>query len=352
MKRAFLLFPLVILIILIAGGCDRKVVNEYADDTPTQGVWNCFNCHGDNDFELVAARYQYDMSKHATGNTFNRNRLSGYQSCEGCHTNEGFVARMTGEPADGNEFTPIACFTCHAPHTTGTLQLRSEAPVTLENDAIFNVGAGNLCANCHHSRRDVNTYVVANDTLDSHYGPHHSNQSDMLLGTNGYEYEDYDYITANPHLNAEDGCPQCHKADPLYGTGGHTFWLANDDEDYENVSGCNKGCHEGNVDELDYKGEQTEVMDMLDDLEALLLNAGLLEWIDEDGEMILEPTEDRVVMTADSAGALFNYMFVREDRSEGIHNLNYAKGLIESSIEFMSNGAGVKKIIATGLPAH
>ena len=88
------------------------------------------------------------------------------------------------------------------------------------------------------------------------------------------------------------------------------------------------------------------------DLEDLLFAANLLEWVDEDGEMVLLPTEDRVIMTADSVGALFNYMFVREDQSKGIHNLSYTKDLLESSIDFMSDGAIGKNVVADGRPVR
>jgi len=344
MKRATLLIFPVALIMTMAVGCDRKVVNEYVTEPPPGETAVCFTCHGDNDFALVAARDQYDRSKHATGNTYNRNRLysSRYSSCEPCHTNEGFVAMATGKPAAGDQFTPIACFTCHEPHTSGTLALRYNSAVTLADDNVYNKGLSNLCASCHHSRQDVNTYVIANDTIDNRFGPHHSNQSDMLLGTNGYEFADYDYDRTHAHANAQNGCLQCHMAAPLYGTGGHTFVMLNEDEEHENISGCNTGCHEGGVEEFDHHGEQTVVMGLLGDLEELLFDADLLEWVDEDGEMVLLPTEDRVIMTADSAGALFNYMFVREDRSEGIHNLSYAEDLLQSSIAFMSDGGAAK----------
>jgi len=33
------------------------------------------------------------------------------------------------------------------------------------------------------------------------------------------------------------------------------------------------------------------------------------------------------------AGAILNYLFVEEDRSEGAHNIAYAKALIQNSIE-------------------
>ena len=71
---------------------------------------------------------------------------------------------------------------------------------------------------------------------------------------------------------------------------------------------------------------------MIDELETLLKNAGLLVFYDEEG-VWLPP--DRDVYAADSAGALWNYFMAWEDRSKGVHDPGYIKGLLESSIEFM-----------------
>ena len=45
-----------------------------------------------------------------------------------------------------------------------------------------------------------------------------------------------------------------------------------------------------------------------------------------------------VIPSVDSAGALYNYIYVEEDRSFGVHNTNYAVGLLQSSINFLSTG--------------
>ena len=38
-------------------------------------------------------------------------------------------------------------------------------------------------------------------------------------------------------------------------------------------------------------------------------------------------------MTMNQAGGIFNYKFVEEDLSGGMHNFSYAKKLLENSIE-------------------
>jgi hypothetical protein len=303
---------------------------------------SCFTCHSDNPNslggKLLAARQQYNVSAHGTGETFEENRNGGgSQTCEGCHTNEGFVARITGVPAVGDNFTRIGCFTCHEPHTTGTLELRVESAVTLANGVIFDKDNANICASCHHSRRNAATYVTDNVTLSTHWGPHGSPQSDMLLGTNGYEYDGYEY-TSSPHANVTGhGCLDCHKAPSAFGTGGHTFYMANEEAGFDNTLGCNVTlCHDGAVSDFDYEGRQTEVADLLGNLETMLIDAGLLTWIDDGGQMVLDPTDGLVVTDADSSGALYNYLFVTAERSMGVHNTEYAIGLLQSSIDYLS----------------
>jgi len=58
----------------------------------------------------------------------------------------------------------------------------------------------------------------------------------------------------------------------------------------------------------------------------------------EEGDEGFHPTEDLVVSKADSAGAVYNWEFVKEERSGGVHNTNYAVGLLQSSINYITEG--------------
>ncbi|RME31471.1 MAG: hypothetical protein D6800_00735, partial [Candidatus Zixiibacteriota bacterium] len=307
-------------------------------------------CHSDQDFSFIAAQEQYDYSVHAAGVNTDRNRLkaSFYQACEKCHTHEGFIANVTGVPAVGDNFTAIKCFTCHAPHTSGTLALRVDSAVALANGTIFDRDEANLCASCHQSRQNASTYVTDSVTLSTHWGPHHSTQSDMLIGANAYEYSGYTYDNS-PHSNVVgEGCIECHMSASFHASiGGHSWNMVNDDRGFENTSGCNKStCHSGSIADLnrpadtDFDGDgtiegvQDEINGMLDSLRTLLVAAGLADTTG--GE--LEPANGLLVPAADSAGALYNYLFVHEDRSEGIHNTDYAVGLLQSSINYLNTG--------------
>jgi hypothetical protein len=342
---------LIALAVVIAG-CDREITGdvELADNSSA----GCFGCHSDSEFSLTAAQVQFAHSVYKSGDNTNRNRhySSRYESCERCHTHEGFIAEVTGVPAAGDYFSAFGCFTCHAPHSEGNFGVRVTSAVSLGNGATYNRGTSNLCASCHMSRRDVNTYVTDSTELSSHFGPHYSNQADMLIGENGYEYAGYVYDPGSWHeAVVTDGCPACHMSASVHETiGGHAWNMKNEERHIELTTGCNvDGCHISEpldslnrVDTVDFDGDgelegiQDEIAGMVDTLQARLLTAGLIEWDDEDQAYV--PVDGLVVPDADSAGAVFNWEFVKEDRSGGVHNTAYALALLQSSINYLETG--------------
>lgn len=330
--------------LLLTTACERKVINELAQNLANDAT-PCFTCHSDQNFALTSAEVQWEGSKHASGDNIDRNHYNNsfYGGCEQCHTSEGFLRVTVGEEVESEEFTAIGCFTCHQPHTKGSLELRFTSAVSLLNSAVYDKGNSNICAACHHSRQNAGTYVVDDASLSSHWGPHYSMHSDMLLGENAYEYNGYDYDNS-PHTNVTaEGCLSCHMSPSGdYELGGHSFGMFNEEKNLENLTGCNAStCHNGDVgkfnlaadDDFDWDGEdegvQDEVQGLLDSLETILETAGLLH----EGH-----PESVTISTADSAGAVYNWLFVHEDRSLGIHNTKYAVGLLQSSINFLVHG--------------
>jgi len=310
---------------------------------------DCFTCHGISDFgpEVIAATAQWESSKHSSGDNIDRN--SG--SCAGCHTSEGFVANVTGEAYGGSSYNAIGCFTCHDPHGAESFALRTSSAVTLGNGASYDKGPSNQCANCHKSRRDVTTYVSDGGSMSSHYGPHHGPQADMLVGNNAYEYVGYTYTNSAHTSTTIEGCLDCHfdEAD-AYVLGGHTFLMEDEESGSEHTDGCNvTGCHTESLEidslnrvaaaDFDWDGSvegvEDEIAGLLDSLATALIAGNLLEYVAEDDEY--DPIA-RTVELADSAGAVFNFKFVEEDRSHGIHNTDYAVGLLQSSINYLATG--------------
>uniref|UniRef100_A0A832MMB6 Cytochrome c domain-containing protein n=1 Tax=Eiseniibacteriota bacterium TaxID=2212470 RepID=A0A832MMB6_UNCEI len=312
-------------------GCERKITRVEVVQEPQ----SCFNCHSDQNTQLVDAEQQWENSRHSTGSTLNEND----STCKGCHTSEGFIARATGVTAPSTIENPTAihCFTCHAPHTSGDFRLRWTTVPALANAVSFDLGSGNICAACHQARRNVATYITDPITMSTRFGPHHSNQADMLIGTNGYEYAGYTYNRTSHReattASGKDGCLECHfKATSQYVVGGHSFNMRAEvhGEEVLNVGAC-EPCH-GPQDDFADIGPGYSYRDSIEilaaDLRARLVAANLLD---------ATTGLPRAVRTSrDSAGAVWNYLMVEEDRSVGMHNPAYAKDLLRSSILFLT----------------
>lgn len=332
----------VVFLMAVAYSCERNITN-IEQVTESGGVIqaeNCFACHGDSDTRLTAAEGQWNNSKHASGENVDRNT----SPCTRCHVSEGFVqfANTGTIPSEVENPTSIHCFTCHAPHTNGNFALRVTAVQKLQNGDSFDLGEANICAVCHQARYSVDTYITAKEELSEHWGPHHSNQADMLIGTNGYEYDDYDYDVQTNHRGAmKNGCLDCHFDVPnSYFLGGHSFNMAHGEgaEEEYNTKACAQ-CHSDMEDADDFNrrfaggaGVQDSVTTLANNLRTILLNAGLIEY--NAAEDSYHPIEDRVT-SADSAGAVWNWVFIEEDQSEGVHNPKYAIDLLTSAIQFM-----------------
>lgn len=345
MKRAIVSAIFVTAVLLLVG-CERSITGDTPEEQPHPSL-SCLQCHTDGSGPNQAIVAQFEHSIHGSGDNTNRNRLtsSGYQSCERCHTSEGFIAFVTGVPASGDHFTAFDCFTCHEPHTNGNFQVRVTDPVTLEDGAVYDRGNSNTCATCHHSRYSVHVLVVDSANVNSRYGPHHSNQGDMLIGTNAYEYAGYTYNNSWHATGVTNGCPQCHMSAANHETiGGHSWNMVNEERGFQNITGCNvDGCHKSNpltslnretANDFDgdgvTEGVQTEIEDLLDSLGNLLEDAGLVN--------SSHSPITNVVAEAEMAGALYNFIFVEEDRSEGVHNTRYTVALLKSSINYLNTG--------------
>jgi hypothetical protein len=312
--------------------CDRTITRVEQVAQPLA----CFECHSDESTFIVAAEEQWQNSIHASSLNIHRGASA---TCARCHISEGFVQFVTGEEVTGETNpTPIHCFTCHAPHSNGDFTLRWTEDIVLENGVTADLGAGNLCAACHHARRSVDSYVgtVGTDVADinsTHWGPHYSNQADMLIGSNGYEYEGYNYRNPTHLAVTENGCVHCHfDATSNSVVGGHSFNMryVRRDEDGEesevlNTDAC-EACHDINGSGFDHNGVQSTVDSLVIVLDGLLEAVNL--W--HDGGPVVRET------TVDSAGAVWNLLMVEDSRDHGIHNPNYTIDLLQSAIDFMN----------------
>lgn len=324
-------------------GCERKVVIENG----TSEFTDCFVCHGDTDALIVTAQQEWGNSVHGSGRYVDYTNRS---TCPQCHDHQGFLEYWeTGEVnAPYENVTAIHCFTCHAPHTTGTLNLRYPEAYDLMNGVEFDHGKGNLCAHCHHSRFDVDEITDNYDWGSTRFPSHHGPQADMIQGTGGFEMAGYTYNQSTHKTAVENACVGCHMTNVEnhegYKIGGHT-WNMEDPETGENLYELCAECHDaaGDAEDYDFRnpgdstdydwngqldGYQTEVEGLLDSLGVLLQADSLLTG---SGSPIPQTIAD-----ANKAGALHNYGMIEEDRSEGVHNFGYIVSLLQNSIDYMA----------------
>lgn len=285
---------------------------------------------------------------------------AGNPTCVVCHTGKGFVAHIDGI-TNGVDLTynSIGCQTCHEPHgetmpANNPHLIRVLGSVTfVDGTVVTNAGEGALCMECHHSRQNAASYVPGTGG-SSHYGPHNGTQGDMFEGVNGYTYGQK--IASSAHAGViTNTCVTCHMqavgtTDPGFlHVGGHTFNLSLDasgtNGPVQLVAACQK-CHGSSLTTFDIarqdynndgvvQGVQTEVQGLLDNLSTLLPPVGTVK-----SSLNIDST-----WTHPQLAAAYNWMFVNNDGSKGVHNTAYAVGLLRAS---MANLTGTS--VPGGLP--
>ncbi|MCX6142918.1 MAG: T9SS type A sorting domain-containing protein [Ignavibacteriales bacterium] len=307
--------------------------------------------------------------------------------CARCHTAQGYINEAIGgkpQPIPATTTTAVyangssmTCATCHDPHNgSNEMQLRAKT-------------VGDACMGCHVVRL-------------SSSGLHTSLQGSMLVGANlppftidkwnayitapantaqqvqaavgawgGWEFPGYTYENSS-HSDIKERCAKCHmasspsylaasasnfsKADTMMTKlGGHTFAVAYDNiagkdtTTILNPTGCEE-CHgEASIDFVDLTQAKTK------SLIANLFKA--MPKRDSAGTSVISlsdtvayqnwakaPANLKRKLTIVDKAAAFNYAFVNNDGSFGVHNFNYAKGLITSSIEQLQLAAGAASI--------
>ncbi|HEX2868609.1 MAG TPA: T9SS type A sorting domain-containing protein [Ignavibacteriales bacterium] len=297
---------------------------------------------------------EWRQSKHATMPLSGAE--AGRTSCYPCHSGSAIVKFAKNKANPGynaqDNFPSIACASCHDPHqsTNTTFSVR-----LLSLDSLVNgykpqtpTGTGSMCMNCHHARVNSQTTVTnqAKKFSDRFY-PHYSPQSDMYLGANGYEYG-MNFTGEGTHKNImPNACVSCHMvANP--DTSANRFGAANhymsmtDQNGNDRVYVC-KPCHpsvntsfEDVIASSDYdkngkiEGVQIEIQGLLDQLKAKLPT-------DTTGEVVTRASDSMKVKNFPGypkiLGPMWDYYFVKNDWSKGVHNSKYAVSLLQASLQ-------------------
>ena len=305
-----------------------------AGEDGQNGAENCMDCHGNS--QLITAKlFQWENSLHALGGNFDRNQAT----CAACHTSQGFLDRIASGSMAASEDVmdplPPNCYTCHMIHQTYTSDdwaLTTTDPVTFwVGGETQDIGSGNLCINCHQARLRTPEVPSPADTdsleiTSPFWGPHHGSQGALFTGSSAFEVGD-GYTNSVHTVAVENSCIGCHMA-PVTGgrdAGGHTFRVETEGGDL-NTNGCIQ-CHPSSSDlEVLVETTQMEIEMLLEELKTKLIDNGLLGLTF--GSYRAVPGK----YTPTEVGVLWNYLYIEEDKSGGVHNYNYAKTLLENSI--------------------
>ncbi len=309
----------------------------------TYEAGNCGQCHDAKTHHKNNA--EWSNSKH--GAPTRSPTGPGRAGCVACHTGTGFTTAMSGVTPTDPTYNSISCAACHDPHdATNPHQLHGVGPITLMDGitTITNAGNASMCMNCHKSRRDAVSYVETT-AGSSHFGPHYSCQADMIAGANAITYGKIIPSTAHGSAIGEN-CVTCHMqvvpaTNPAFTkAGGHTFsmkWEGNATTGPVQLVDACKTCH-GPVTTFNFARQDYDedgvIEGVQDEVEGLLHHLG----------MLLPPIGDPTVTitasyTKQQLKAAFNYMFVEEDGSMGVHNTSYAVGLLKASIADLTDDA-------------
>jgi hypothetical protein len=277
------------------------------------------------------------------------------------------VKGSLGEATYGgvSKVAAVNCVTCHSvtddtdPHRTGQAYKAGDFPLRVpvgKDDPSFlekspdtsavtgseagNRGSANTCVWCHKSRKDVTNYITASNKITSPYwGPHEGPQSDVYTARGGYHYAGMTYGTSTHEQKLT--CIDCHMPTVTTNAGApnHSF--------YAQVNACTQ-CH-SDAKNFDVSGGQGQVKAGLAELQNAMNDAGMLTRTAApygpltaaelaDGHFELDQARPNggadggaTVLTADQAGALYNYLIVARGGALGVHNPKYVRQLIFDS---------------------
>ncbi|HEX9655137.1 MAG TPA: T9SS type A sorting domain-containing protein [bacterium] len=356
-------------------GSQHKGVKSKTEMSLDEGV--CGRCHEEAPYHRIST--QWKNSVHGIPNAefesvANRPASSG---CAKCHSGWGFIRRVDVRTPDTRPeigSSQISCAVCHDPH-------RSELPHqvrTLDNvqlgDTLTVVnygGMGKVCMQCHISRRDAADYVNNPNNLSTHFGPHYSNQADMVDGSNAIEYG-LPTGSSGHKFALADACVACHmQPTPEAGqpghdkVGSHTFAMRDDNgtpddhsDDIEHVAVC-QTCH-GPMQSFDdilakadwdddgtIESSRHEIEGLLHRLEELLPPHSTTAEVNANFKWTASDPPEKIEARKLLAKAWFNFLFVEEDRSFGAHNAAYSINILRRSIASLTTGdIGAAEIIS------
>jgi hypothetical protein len=360
------------------------ISNLGGDEVATwTGPGACGNCHSTDALERRVAG---SVGTSADGGV--ANLAKGQLEYRNPTTNALSEANYAGQ----SKVASVSCVTCHSvtdatdPHRTGKAYVAGSFPLRVPTGAADQAtiekspdttavtgtpagvyGTANTCIWCHKSRKDVTNYIGADTVLtSSHWGPHEGPQSDVFSAKGGYHYALMTYGTSTHQQKLT--CVDCHMLSQAAGQdagaeGGATGATWANHSFAPRIGAC-VSCHVGAT-TFDINGGEGQVKAVLFELQKALNDAGYLtrgivapypplqpsELTDARFELDLTrpgggPDGGTQHLTADQAGAVYNYILIARGGALGVHNPKYTKQLVFDS--YMA----IKGVPPTTLPAR
>ncbi|MGQ9525533.1 MAG: multiheme c-type cytochrome [Armatimonadota bacterium] len=300
----------------VQGGGDKTKILAYPKVLAAQVCGKCHTGSHNPQYDDWLKSKHVDIEPHVAS-YFQQGRYA--DRCGICHAGDARVTAVyMGKPfpdAKTLEFG-VTCAVCHNPHkATGNdpapeqghdRQLRL---ATSSQD----VTKPNLCGQCH-TRRDDDVWTKVSRP------PHHSGQFAFLLGTGGFLKSDDQPRTT--HVFAQGQCVKCHmyskdfESEEKPAISGHT---------YEPDPRACSPCHTPEAAEAMVSATQGGIKADLDALKARLDSWGNWEFQSSGGP------QDQSVIPDQVKQARWNYYWVLNDGSYGVHNAKYARELIKTA---------------------
>ena len=373
---------------------DSSKWNLLTADEKKLGNIGCESCHGPAQAHATSAqatrigmsKYSPDMCnqchdgsrRHSLGTFFHQSKHNeveigaaaegGRANCQPCHVGAGLMYYFnnnmdtTGIASkwvlSRDAMTSISCQVCHDPHgNDNEFALRT---MTLKGDSLkggyvlpaqFRSSTGNICMICHGGRYAVKARITK---TAPYYGwadrfyPHYNTQGEMLFGAGAYQYDDNSFTGLMTHAGVEGGCVGCHMQDRKNRLDGGGNMLANHSFSmsdtlfaagvYKPTDAC-APCH-GEIEDFDdiralydydrdgaIEGVQSEVTGLLDALKAKLP-------LDATTGMPVTMRKDSLAVKnrPDLIQNIWNWYFVYEDRSKGVHNTKYSVRILYKAL--------------------
>ena len=325
---------------------------------------SCIACHANEKREPIIEAWS--TAKHAIGGSWARGESS---RCAECHNNEGFIDFIVTGSVNENGYSvsnPLNCNGCHGSHrsfdfeTDGNdyaVRTLEAVPLRFLNNIDYTIdygNASNTCANCHQPRRDAPVANLEGKFLQTstHWGPHHGPQTALLEGLLG-AYSTFTLVEAIPPVQDAahrqgSSCIECHMGGTTDGSDGHTWTPAGN-----NCATCHPGVPFEELKVMDDLIAEWETLGGI--LETVVGQAvvedstavgGYIPLFEADGTTPV-PVVGIVIKDGDEwepqvglfdlkdAEAAWNFLYFYEDKSNGIHNPDYAKSIIKNSLAAM-----------------